>query len=185
MTRPVFLAILGAVLVLGFFAYRGAYLEAQAKEMSAFREFYEKNQREHEARFGTAEERMEGMRAAHRLMIDEWTAALTDALEAGDWRTVADTYADDAVLIGPGFGRLNGRAAIDAHWVTQQDVVDWSLGVDLVKGEGELLAQIGTSTLTRRDQQGLETTETSDYVLVWHREDWTSHDYVIVAQTHH
>ena len=109
--------------------------------------------------------RVHPMYAEVRALNDQ----LEDRLRAGDLHGVAALYADDGLLLSPGGDRVEGREAIDAYWMRMSDPVDWSLSIDALEGEEDLLVQRGTSRLVRM-RDGAPRTSVVEFILVWARQ---------------
>lgn len=95
---------------------------------------------------------------------------------AGDMLGVAAMYTDDALLLGPGATRVEGRDAVDAYWTRIAEPVDWTLEVFEVRGGRGIAHQLGRSTLVVGMPDSDETrTSIVDFALVWTRTgdgDW-------------
>ncbi len=108
-----------------------------------------------------------------RAQIEALNRAMEDRLVAQDPRGVAAFYADDAVLLAPGGRRVEGRDEIDAYWAgmgSRGGDFAWTLTADSIEGkpgDGGLIVQRGTSTLSRTTPTGDLRTSTVDFVLVW------------------
>ncbi len=88
----------------------------------------------------------------------------------GDLLGVADLYADDAVLMGPGGFRIEGREAIDAYWSRISDPLDWRLEIFEIGGSNETAYELGRSHLTV-NPDGAPETSVVDFLVLWKREE--------------
>jgi len=111
-----------------------------------------------------------GSGALLRNEIRDATRRLEERFRTGDLLGVADAYADDALLIGPGGLRIEGRKEIDAYWSRIEEPIDWRLDVREIGGEGNLAYEIGTSRLTTV-WEGEEQTSVVEFLLVWRRDE--------------
>ena len=115
-----------------------------------------------------------GACAAHPALHDDIVranAALAERFNAGDYEAVAAAYADDAVLLGPGGYRVEGREAIDAYWVREWTNATWALEVHRVEGTPEMPIQRGRSTLEYDAADGGHRVSFVEFLLVWRLED--------------
>jgi ketosteroid isomerase-like protein len=94
---------------------------------------------------------------------------LTDSFNRGDYRAVAAAYLDDAVLIGPGDYRVEGREAIDAYWIRPWQDPHWSLEVLDVEGTPDMPVQRGRSLL-RTTENGKMDLSDVQFVVIWRRQ---------------
>ncbi len=100
--------------------------------------------------------------------IEGLNRALEEHFREGDLLGVADLYADDAVLLGPGGTRVEGRNEIDEYWSDIDHPVDWRLAIRATGGSPELAWELGTSRLTRLVEGRAQTAEV-DFLLLWRR----------------
>lgn len=100
------------------------------------------------------------------------TRAMEQAMARDDREAVASHYADDAVLLGPGGYRVEGREAIDAYWRDFGRGIAWKLDSFSLEGDLErgIAYQRGRSTLTY-ERDGIERTSVVEFALVWTRGD--------------
>ncbi len=100
------------------------------------------------------------------------TRLMEDAMARDDLAAVAAMYTDDAVLLGPGGYRVEGREAIDAYWQGFGRGIAWSLDAFSIEGDAErgIAHQRGRSTLTY-ERDGTERTSIVEFALVWMRDD--------------
>ncbi|MFG0275010.1 MAG: YybH family protein [Phycisphaerales bacterium] len=112
----------------------------------------------------------EGPGAALHAAIVEANRELERRFRDGDLAGVAAMYADDALLLGPGPTRVEGRDAVDAYWTRIAEPVDWTLEVFEVRGARDIAHQLGRSTLVvgRPDSDDTHTSVV-DFALVWKR----------------
>ena len=106
--------------------------------------------------------------AVLRAEIRNATRRLEERFRGGDLLGVADAYADDALLMGPGGLRVAGREAIDAYWSRIQEPVDWRIDIHEIGGGGDLAYELGTSHLTTVRDGELHTSVV-DFVVLWKR----------------
>jgi steroid delta-isomerase-like uncharacterized protein len=98
-----------------------------------------------------------------RLSRDAATAfvrRLADAVNAHDADRLADTYAEDAVVVSPAFSTLVGREAIRASWERIFSTFpDWAIEVHDVLVDGERIAAYGVNSgIDRKGWFGLPPT---------------------------
>jgi len=102
-------------------------------------------------------------------MLESLTKAMTEALKRGDKLGVARFYADNALLTDLNtFGR-QGRAAIDAHWISLPPCKDWRLEVLEIGGDSETPYQRLKSTLVL-EMGGKEIHDVGYCFVVWKRQ---------------
>ena len=97
-------------------------------------------------------------------------AAMEAAFRAGKMNEVAAFYANDAMMMAPGGGRVIGRDAIDSYWARFQNPVDWTLDVISVEGDATLAVERGQSTLVYY-KDGTEHRSIVQFILVWVKVD--------------
>ena len=95
--------------------------------------------------------------------------ALEERFRAGDVLGVADLYTDDALLIGPGGLRVEGREDIDDYWSQFEHPIDWRLEIHEIEGTDQFAWERGTSHLTQQ-RDGAALTSQVEFLLVWRRE---------------
>jgi uncharacterized protein (TIGR02246 family) len=92
---------------------------------------------------------------------------------AGDAAALtAAFYADDAVLLAPGTGRLAGAEAIRGFWQAFIDggVADVSIETTDAREAGEWGYGIGTYSCTQPAPDGSRTRDTGTYLVVYRRQ---------------
>jgi ketosteroid isomerase-like protein len=104
--------------------------------------------------------------------LDASRQAFVAAINAGDPRTAALEYADDARLVPPSAELLVGRQAIESFWRTGLDA--GLSTVDLLPTEvqdlGPLLCEVGGYALGVITQDGAQLTNRGRYLIVWRRQ---------------
>jgi len=95
--------------------------------------------------------------------------AMTSALEQGDGLGVASIYADDALLTDLHDSRVQGRAAIDAHWSRLAPCLSWRLDVLDVGGDPATPYQWLRSTLIF-ERNGKEIHDVGTCFVIWKRQ---------------
>ena len=105
---------------------------------------------------------------AMRTEVDALARGMEQALRSGDLAAVAAYYADDAVLLGPGGFRVEGRQAIDAYWAAFEHPIDWRLETRRIEGDPDLIAWRGVSYLRHGAPEQLSVVE---FVLLWERQE--------------
>lgn len=95
--------------------------------------------------------------------------AMTSALECGDSLGVARFYADDALLTDLQESRVQGRAALDAHWTSLPPCKAWQLEVLEVGGDVAMPYQRLRSTLIL-EHRGQEFHDVGTCFVIWRRQ---------------
>jgi ketosteroid isomerase-like protein len=95
--------------------------------------------------------------------------AMTIALQDGDGLGVARVYADDALLTDLRDFRVQGRAALDAHWSSLPRCRSWRLDVLDIGGDPAMPYQRLHSTLVL-EHQGQELRDVGTCFLIWKRQ---------------
>jgi uncharacterized protein (TIGR02246 family) len=103
-------------------------------------------------------------------------ATMTHALPQGDGLGVASVYADDALLTDLQDFRVQGRDAIDAHWMSLSPCLSWQLDVLETRGDPAMPFQWLRSTLIL-EHNGEEFHDVGTCFVIWKRQD--SGDYRI------
>jgi ketosteroid isomerase-like protein len=94
---------------------------------------------------------------------------MTHALEQGDGLGVARVYADDALLTDLRDFRVQGRAALDAHWARLAPCASWRLEVLDSGGDPAMPYQRLRSTLIfERNQERIHDVGTC--FVIWKRQ---------------
>jgi len=100
--------------------------------------------------------------------IEQRNRQMELAFGAGNLLGVADVYADDAWLLPPEGGRIQGRAEIDQHWSAIGDPLDWRLVSHDIEGSELQAYELGRSDLTvRRD--GVVQRSVTEFLWLWRR----------------
>jgi ketosteroid isomerase-like protein len=94
---------------------------------------------------------------------------MTSALEQGDGLGVARIYADDALLTDLHDSRVQGRAAIDAHWSRLAPCISWRLDILDVGGDPAMPYQRLRSTLIF-EHNGTEIHDVGTCFVVWRQQ---------------
>jgi uncharacterized protein (TIGR02246 family) len=105
-----------------------------------------------------------------RQHIDEILVSFVAAFNAGDGATVAGFYTEDAALLPPGGGRVDGRDAIQAFW---QGAADSGMKIDdlhaiEVDARQDLAGEVGVFTLSVPGESGV-TKVVGKYIVIWKR----------------
>ena len=99
-------------------------------------------------------------------------ARLLDGITARQFGTLAELYAEDAVVLPPDAPMISGRAAIEEFW--RGLMAAGARGVNLVTlrlaGSGDVLHEVGRATITIQPEDGETSTQTVKYVVVWERD---------------
>jgi ketosteroid isomerase-like protein len=96
--------------------------------------------------------------------------AMTTALQRGDGLSVARRYTDDALLTDLHTFRVQGRAALDAHWMSLPPCMSWQLAVLEVGGDPSMPYQRLHSTLVLA-HHGKEVHDVGTCLVIWKRQD--------------
>lgn len=110
--------------------------------------------------------------AAVRRAVDAGNEGLVRAMVAGDAAAAASFFADDAVLLLPGFPPLDGRAEIEAGFAAAfQSVRYVEILVDSreVQVFGSYALEMGTTRMTY-EVGGQRFTDDGKYLVAWTRE---------------
>lgn len=75
-------------------------------------------------------------------------SGVADAINAGDAAAVADQYTDDAAILPPGSGRMDGKQAIQGYWQAGIDagLREVSIVPTTVDVTGDSSVTVGTLT---------------------------------------
>ena len=120
-----------------------------------------------------------------RTHIDEALTKFVAAFNAGDAAAVASRYTEDAALLPPGGGRVDGRSAIQDFW---QGAIDSGMTFDKlhtveVEASGDVAGEVGVFTLNVPGDSGA-TKVNGKYIVIWkrsghtwqlHRDIWNTH----------
>lgn len=105
-----------------------------------------------------------------RTHIDKTMVRFVAAFNNGDAATVASFYTEDAALLPPQAGRVDGRNAIQAFW---QGAIDSGMKIEMLRAtevgaRGDLASEVGGFKLLVPGESG--TTEVvGKYIVVWKR----------------
>jgi uncharacterized protein (TIGR02246 family) len=97
--------------------------------------------------------------------INEVSETFAKAVLAGNWKTVAALYVDDAVLYPPGEAAVKGRAAIEACLTGLPAMTDFKLRNTRVEGRDDLAYVQGTYTMTVASPGASEPVQESGYYI--------------------
>jgi uncharacterized protein (TIGR02246 family) len=110
---------------------------------------------------------------AVRQAIESSNAKFVDAFKKADTTTIADNYADDAIVMAPGTEAWRGREGIRkglGGMITGMTTNDFSLKVDDVTLGGDLAVETGNYEMTVQPKGGKEMKDKGKYVVVWKRQ---------------
>ncbi|MFG0258270.1 MAG: YybH family protein [Phycisphaerales bacterium JB043] len=107
---------------------------------------------------------------SYRQRILAANEALETRFRDGDMLGVASVYAEDAVMHGPGGGRVEGREGVEAYWMGIAEPIDWDLRVDDLRICADRAWQLGRSTLRYVGDDGRERTSVVDFHLIWRKQ---------------
>ena len=112
--------------------------------------------------------------------IDEALIAWETAFNAGDGKSVAELYTEDAALFPPDAERVDGKAAIAEFWQAAIDsgLADADLESVEVVEAGDLAYEVGAVTLSAPGSDGERVSVSGKYIVVWRRADddvWRLH----------
>lgn len=85
---------------------------------------------------------------ADRAALEKISQDFVTAAKAGDWDAVAQTYAEDAILLPPHSPAITGRAAIREHFGALPPVSEMQFHNDEIEGCGDLVYVRGTYSMT-------------------------------------
>jgi|RhiMetdeSRZDD1v2_1073273.scaffolds.fasta_scaffold638265_2 uncharacterized protein (TIGR02246 family) len=112
-------------------------------------------------------------------------ATMASALQRGDGLSVAQVYADDALLTDLRGSRVQGRAALDAHWTSLPHCTLWQLDILEVGGDPSLPYQWLRSSMIL-EQNGRAIHDIGTCFVIWKRQaDGDYRIYVDIYQPHH
>lgn len=108
-----------------------------------------------------------------------WEAAAT----AGDAAAIAAIYTDDAIVLPPGAGRVEGRAAVQemfGAWMSEGGITSASLDSDVitVASSGDYAHAVGSYTISGTGPDGTEWSDTGKYLEIFENVDG---DWLIAA----
>jgi uncharacterized protein (TIGR02246 family) len=110
---------------------------------------------------------------AVRQAIEASNTKFVDAVKKGDSVTVADNYADDAIVMAPGTEAWRGRDAVRKGFtgmIAAAPTKEFTLKVDDVAVGGDLAVETGTYEMTVQPRGGKEMKDKGKYVVVWKRQ---------------
>ncbi len=97
--------------------------------------------------------------------INEASEVFSKAVLAGNWKVVAELYADDGVLYTPGEAAVKGRAAIQTCLAAAPPLTNFTLRNTRVEGWDDIAYIQGTYIMTLASRDGSEPVQTSGYYL--------------------
>ena len=108
----------------------------------------------------------------NRAAIEKAGAAFAEAFNRGDISAVASMYDEGAIVLPPGEGVVQGRAAIENLWKAARDSGMGSLSFAVldVRSSGDFIAEVGTADFTMKPASGAESAEKVKYLVVWKRQ---------------
>ncbi len=103
--------------------------------------------------------------------IEATMKTLVESLNGGDAAGVAAHYTDDAALLPPETGRIDGREEIQGYWQGRIDagVRVVALTTKEVDNFGDVANEVGTISATAPGKDGGRVQLTGKYVAVWKR----------------
>ncbi len=103
--------------------------------------------------------------------IEATMKTLVESLNGGDAAGVAAHYTDDAALLPPETGRIDGREEIQGYWQGRIDagVRVVALTTKEVDNFGDVANEVGTISATAPRKDGGRVQLTGKYVAVWKR----------------
>ena len=104
-----------------------------------------------------------------RQMIEAHLLAMTQTLLRGDHLGVARFYADNALLTDLKSSRVEGREAIDQHWIQLPTYKEWTLRVLETGGDAETPHQRLLS-VARLEIEGQEYVDEGYCFVVWRQQ---------------
>jgi uncharacterized protein (TIGR02246 family) len=110
---------------------------------------------------------------AVRQAIEASNAKFVDAVKKSDSTTIADNYADDAIVMAPGTEAWRGRDAVRKGFtgmMTQAPAKEFKLTSDDVTVGGDLAVETGTYEMTMQPKGGKEMKDKGKFVVVWKRQ---------------
>jgi uncharacterized protein (TIGR02246 family) len=110
---------------------------------------------------------------AVRQAIDAANARFMDAMKRGDTTTIADNYAEDAVVMPQGTESWRGREAIRKGFtgmLTQATIKEFTGKTEDLVIAGDLAVETGTYDEVYVPKGGKETRDKGKYVNVWKRQ---------------
>jgi uncharacterized protein (TIGR02246 family) len=110
---------------------------------------------------------------AVRQAIDAANAKFVDAMKRGDTVTIADNYAEDAVVMPQGAEAWRGREAIRKGFggmLTQATVTEFNAKTEDLAIGGDLAVETGSYEETARMRDGKEMKDKGKYINVWKRQ---------------
>jgi uncharacterized protein (TIGR02246 family) len=106
--------------------------------------------------------------------FDALRSAFIEALGRGDAEAAVQVYANDARMLLPATGPMDGRAAIQAFWRAglESGMTGLTLEPTLLDGEMAFACEIGRYVLHAKPQHEAAVVEEGRYLIV-HRQDAT------------
>lgn len=92
-----------------------------------------------------------------------------EAFRQGNVSAVVELYTDDAVLLPPNSGKIEGKAAVEAFWTggMQMGIKDVMLTTDELTIMGEYVCEIGNYTLTIQPESQDTMEDHGKYLVIW------------------
>lgn len=103
-----------------------------------------------------------------RAEVEARVAELLAAFRAGDAQGIANVFADDASILGPGGLRVVGRTAIDSYWVARPRPATWDIETLEVGGDADAPWHYARSIRVNHTAARADTAVTT-FMLVWKR----------------
>ena len=108
-----------------------------------------------------------------RAAIEAANRDFESAFNRGDAAGVAALYTDQARLLPPNMGMMQGKEAVQAFWQGAMDMGCKKVVLETVELEGHkgLACEIGKYTLTIQPASGDTVTDRGKYLVVWKQEE--------------
>jgi len=108
--------------------------------------------------------------AAVRQAIDSSNARFSAAMVKGDTSVIANTYADDALMMGANEKAVRGRSEIAKSFAgmhTQMKIPAFEIKAQDVIVSGDHAIETGTYTMTMQPKTGKAMSDNGKYLVVW------------------
>jgi uncharacterized protein (TIGR02246 family) len=107
-----------------------------------------------------------------RAYIEKQATAFSEAFAKGDFKTLANMYTEDAILMPPDGEMVKGRPAIEAFWkgAQQSGLTGAQLTVVEVTSSGDQATEVGTAVLTLKPANQPEAKQNGKYLVMWKRQ---------------
>jgi uncharacterized protein (TIGR02246 family) len=127
---------------------------------------------EHSFRVALCDDRVVASLSAEDMSAIERAAdAYVAAMSAGDWKLVAQSFAEDAVRIPPHEEPHRGRAQIEAWLGGIDELLEYELTRDALDGDGGLAYIRGRYAITLRPAGAPgPVSDQGDFLEIWRRE---------------